>query len=59
MLRLALILHVFIGATLCGVGVIAALVMGYTSAAAILVGAGLGFVAALPVSWAVAKSLYN
>lgn len=58
MIRLALILHVFIGATLSGVGVIAALVSGQDSVAMLLLSAGAGFVLAIPVSALVARSLY-
>lgn len=58
MTRLALILHLLIGTTLSGVGVLAALVMGHVSVSAILIAAALGFVLAVPVSWQVAKRLY-
>ena len=58
MLRLGFILHLFIGATLAGVGVIAALVGGYDTASGILIAALLGFVLAFPVTWAVARALY-
>ncbi len=58
MLRLALILHIFIGSTLVGAAVIAALVIGFTTLQPILFAAALGFVLALPVSWLVARRLY-
>jgi len=58
MLRLALILHIFIGSTLAGSAVIAALVLGYASLWAILIVALAGFVAAIPVSALVARKLY-
>ncbi|MBE1292069.1 MAG: CTP synthetase [Shimia sp.] len=58
MLRLALMLHIFIGSTLAGVGVIATLVMGGNSGLMMLAAALAGFVVAFPVSWKVAQALY-
>lgn len=57
MVRLALILHIFIGATLAGVAVIAALVTGWDTLLPILGAAALGFAVAFPVSWAVARAI--
>lgn len=54
---LTLILHIFVGSTLAGVGVIAALTMGYTSVMAILVSAGAGFLVAAPLSWYIARRI--
>ncbi len=54
---LTLILHIFIGSTLAGSGVIAALSMGYTGLMPILVSAGLGFLLAFPVSWFIARRI--
>ncbi len=59
MLRLAFILHLFIGSTLAGSAVIAALVMGQDSPQTILIAAGVGFLAAFPVTWLVARRLYG
>ena len=59
MLRLRLILHLFIGSTLSGSAVIAALVMGQDTLRPILIAALLGFIAAVPVSYIVAKKLYD
>ncbi len=59
MLRLGFILHLFIGSTLAGIGVIAALVTGYDTLSPILIAAAVGFLAAIPVTWAVAKALYE
>lgn len=59
MYRLALILHLFIGSTLAGTAVIAALVLERDSAHAILVAALAGFLVAFPVSWSVARKLYE
>jgi len=57
MLPLLLTLHIFIGATLSGTLVIAALVAGYVGVMPILVAAAVGFVAAFPVSYLIAKRL--
>lgn len=59
MLRLGFILHLFIGTTLAGSGVIAALVIGQDTLIPILIAAAIGFVAALPVTWIVTKTLYE
>ncbi|MFU8863806.1 MAG: CTP synthetase [Rhodobacterales bacterium] len=59
MLRLGFILHLFIGSTLAGIGVIAALVSGFDTLYPILITAALGFVLALPVTWLVARALYE
>lgn len=57
MLALTLILHIFIGSTLAGSAVIAALALGYDTLQPILIFAALGFVASIPVSWLVARQL--
>ncbi|PSL22146.1 CTP synthetase [Shimia abyssi] len=59
MFRLALILHLFIGSTLAGTGVIVALVAGYTTVTAILLMAALGFALSMPVTWLIARKLYS
>ena len=59
MIWLMVILHVFIGSTLAGSFVIAALAMGYDTLTPILITAATGFVVAFPVSWIVAKQLYQ
>lgn len=51
------ILHLFIGSTLAGVAVIAALVSGHDTLAPILIAATVGFVASFPVTWAVTRLL--
>ncbi len=56
-MTLFLILHIFIGSTLAGVGVIVALSMGFVTAQAILLSAAVGFVVAFPLSWVVAQRL--
>jgi hypothetical protein len=59
MLRLGFILHLFIGSTLAGSAVIAALVMGHDTLAPIVIAAALGFVAAVPVTYVVTRKLYE
>jgi hypothetical protein len=59
MFRLALILHLFIGSTLAGSAIIAALVIGQDSARMIVMAAVVGFFAGFPVSYLVAKKLYE
>jgi len=57
MLPLMLVIHIFLGSTIAGSAVILALTLGHDTLAPILISAGLGFAAAFPVSWAVAKKL--
>lgn len=59
MFRLAIILHIFIGSTLAGSAIVAALVAGYDSATTLIVSALLGFVAAIPVAAVIAKKLMS
>jgi len=59
MLRLGFILHLFIGSTLAGIGVIAALVAGYDTLYPILIAAVGGFLIAFPVTWLVTRKLYE
>ena len=57
MLPLTLILHIFTGATLSGTAIILALVLGATSATAIIAAALAGFVIAFPASWWIAAAI--
>lgn len=57
MLRLATMLFAIIGTTLAGSFIIASLVAGYDTTRPIIIAAILGFVAALPVSYLVAKAI--
>ncbi len=59
MFRLALIMHLFIGSTIAGSAVVAALASGYDTMMPILIAAAVGFVVAIPVSAIVAKKVYN
>lgn len=54
---LLLILHLVIGSTLMGIGVTAALIMGYGTALPIALAALGGFLAAIPPSWLIARAL--
>ncbi|WP_428543366.1 CTP synthetase [Profundibacter sp.] len=57
MVRLTLLLYSFISATLAGILIIAVLAAGYGTLMPIIYAAIVGFVAALPVSWVVAKKI--
>lgn len=57
MIRLTLLLFTFIGATLAGSAMVAALTMGYDTLVPLVVAAAIGFVAAVPVAWYVARKL--
>lgn len=59
MVRLAMLLHLFIGATLSGSAVIAVLVTGLSSGLMILGAAALGFLLAFPISFLLARRLYR
>ena len=59
MFRLALILHIFIGATVAGTAIIAALVIGQDTLAPIAIAGIAGFIAAFPVSYVIARKLYE
>jgi predicted PurR-regulated permease PerM len=57
MTRLMMILFSMISTTLMGVGIVIALTTGYDTLQPILIAAALGFVAAWPVSWLIARQL--
>ncbi|WP_270727655.1 CTP synthetase [Shimia sp. Alg240-R146] len=59
MLQLSLILHLFIGATLSGVAIVVALVAGFGGLWTILGAAVAGFLIAFPISWVIAKRIYD
>ena len=59
MLRLATMLFAMVATALSGTAVIAVLVAGTNSVATILLAAAAGFIAAMPVSWLIAKNIYN
>ncbi|CUH64017.1 hypothetical protein TG4357_01019 [Thalassovita gelatinovora] len=59
MLRLGFILHLFIGSTLAGSAMIAALVMGMDTMQPLLLAALAGFIVAFPVTYLVTRALYS
>lgn len=54
---LALILHLFVGATLAGIGIVGLLVAGWGGGGAIALAVLAGFVLAIPVARAVARAM--
>ncbi|UYV36665.1 CTP synthetase [Rhodobacteraceae bacterium D3-12] len=59
MLRLAFIVHLFVGSTLTGVAMVVALTMGWDTLQPLLVAALLGYLVSIPASWLVAKQISN
>ncbi|MCT4577803.1 CTP synthetase [Donghicola sp.] len=59
MFRLATTLFSLISTTLMGTFIVVVLVMGYDTLVPILIAAAVGFVAALPISWFIAKQIYE
>lgn len=57
MRRLAMILFSMISTTLMGIGVVVALTAGMDTLKPILVAAAIGWVLAIPVTWAVARKI--
>jgi predicted PurR-regulated permease PerM len=57
MARLTLLMFSIISTSLMGVAIIFALTMGWDTLQPIVIAAAIGFVAAIPVSWLVAKQL--
>lgn len=59
MIWLMTILHLFIGSTLAGVGIVVVLVMGQGGAWALGGAVLAGFVLAFPVAWLVARAIHD
>ncbi|MBR9841671.1 MAG: DUF4229 domain-containing protein [Rhodobacteraceae bacterium] len=59
MFRLSLILHLFIGSTIAGSAMIAVLTMGYDTMTPVMWSALIGFVVSFPLSYLIAKKLYE
>lgn len=57
MTRLTMILFSMISTTLMGIGIVIALTMGWDTLNPILIAAAIGFVAAIPASYVVAKQI--
>ncbi len=54
---LVFVIHLFVGAVTSGVALVVVLLMGYGTLAPLLGAAVLGFVAAFPLSWIIARRL--
>ncbi|WP_371931067.1 CTP synthetase [Roseovarius sp. MMSF_3281] len=54
-----MILYLFIGTTMAGSAMIAALAAGYDTTQPVVASAVVGFLAAIPVAWVVARALYS
>ncbi|PHQ98162.1 MAG: CTP synthetase [Marinosulfonomonas sp.] len=59
MFRLASILFSMVSATLAGIAIVVVLVLGYDTLNPILIAAAVGFIAAIPVTWVLAKKIAN
>jgi len=57
MTRLTLLLFMIVSSTFMGMGMIAALTMGYGTLAPLLIAIAIGFVLAAPASWLIARRL--
>jgi len=57
MIRLAALIYIFVGVTLAGSLIVAALTMNMFDTRSIVIAAVIGFVAALPVAWVLARKL--
>ena len=57
MLFLTLIIHILVGTTLAGSGLIAALTLGFDSAQSLIISGAVGFLVGFPVSWFVAREI--
>ena len=57
MLRLAFIVHLFLGTTIVGSAMVFALTMGMDTLKPLLIAALVGWLVSLPVSWIVAKKI--
>jgi len=59
MVWLTVILHLFIGATLAGIGIVVALVAGQGSALVLGAAVLAGFLLAFPVAWIIARAMQD
>jgi putative flippase GtrA len=57
MLRLGIIFHLFIGSTVVGCAIVAALTLGYDTQTPIIIAAAIGFVVSIPVTYVVTKAV--
>ncbi|KAA0916270.1 CTP synthetase [Aquicoccus porphyridii] len=56
---LALVMHVFLGATLAGSAMVVALTLGLTTLEPLLIAALAGYLVSIPASWYAAKAVYD
>ncbi len=56
---LALVMHLFLGATLAGSAIVVALTLGLTTLKPILIAALIGYLISIPASWYAAKVVYE
>ena len=59
MLRLAFIVHLFVGATLAGSAMVFALTMGWDTLKPLVIAALVGWLVSLPVSWILARKIQS
>ncbi|WP_068109766.1 hypothetical protein [Tropicimonas marinistellae] len=59
MLRLTLLIHALASTVLMGVGIVAALVLGFVSATAIVAAIVGGLLLGIPAAWLIAKKLHE
>ncbi len=57
MLRLALIVHLFVGSTLAGSAMIVALVVGWDTLQPLVIAAFIGWLLSIPASWVLARKI--
>ncbi|MCF3595598.1 CTP synthetase [Rhodobacteraceae bacterium LMO-12] len=57
MLRLALIVHLFVGSTLAGSAMIVALVAGWDTLQPLVIAAFVGWLLSIPTSWVLARKI--
>jgi len=57
MLFLSLAIHIFVGTTLAGSAIIAALTLGFDTVQPLVISGAVGFLAAFPRSWCLAKEI--
>ena len=57
MLFLALAIHIFVGTILAGSALTAALTLGFDTARPLVISGAVGFLAAFPLSWYIAKEI--
>lgn len=59
MFRLALVVHLFLGATLAGSAMVVALTMGWDTLYPLVISALIGWLISIPASWYVAKQIQD